>query len=162
MAAAGCSSLFLQSQWSMPVVNVIRSFDPQLAAKPLDASDPHGFAWLMIITTSITTITWLVVTFFTAPEPDAKLRSFYQKVQPARFGWGPIAATESVHSTQSLAWSAADWVAGCGLIYCSLFGMGHLIFGRMLQAGLLLALGVFCAWFIYWDLNRRGWETLSQ
>jgi SSS family solute:Na+ symporter len=162
MAMAGCSSLFLQSAWAMPVVNLFRNIDPKLSAAPLDANDPHGFAWLMIITTSLTTITWLVVTMFTPPEPEAKLRSFYQKVQPSRLGWGPIAALESVHSKQSLAWSTADWIAGCGLIYCSLFSVGHLIFGRPLQAGILFVIGVICAWFIYWDLNRRGWETLSQ
>jgi solute:Na+ symporter, SSS family len=144
------------------VVNVLRGIDPKLAAQPLDANDPHGFAWLMIITTAFTTICWLVVTFATQPEPEEKLRSFYQKVQPARLGWEPIAKKESLHSQQSLGWAAADWIAGCGLVYCSLFSVGHLLFGRLLQAGGLFAVGIFCAWFIYWDLNRRGWESLSQ
>jgi solute:Na+ symporter, SSS family len=154
--------LFLQSNWSMPVVNILRGIDPKLNAAPLDANDPHGFAWLMIITTAFTTVCWLTVTFLTSPEPEEKLRSFYQKVQPARLGWEPIAAKESLHSKQSLGWAAADWIAGCGLIYCSLFSVGHLLFGRYLQAGGLFAVGIVCAWFIYWDLSRRGWETLSQ
>lgn len=162
MIAAACSSLFLQSQWSMPAVNILRGIDPKLNAAPLDANDPHGFAWLMIITTAFTTICWLTVTFLTAPEPEEKLRSFYQKVQPARLGWEPIAAKESLHSKQSLGWATADWIAGCGLIYCSLFSVGHLLFGRYLQAGELFALGIVCAWFIYWDLSRRGWESLTQ
>ncbi len=162
MIAAACSSLFLQSGASMPVVNMLRGIDPKLAAQPMDANDPHGFAWLMIITTAFTTICWLIVTFATQPEPEEKLRDFYRKVQPARLGWEPIAAKESVHSKQSLRWAAADWIAGCGLIYCSLFSVGHLIFGRLLRAGGLFVLGLLCAWFIYWDLNRRGWESLSQ
>jgi hypothetical protein len=48
------------------------------------------------------------------------------------------------------------------MIYCALFGIGHLIFGRGLQALVLLLLGAFCAWFIYWDLNRRGWENFAE
>ena len=162
MGAAGCSSLILQSRAAVPIVNVLRGFDGRLPAGPLDSADPHGFAWLMILTTSFTTLAWIVITMMTPPEPAEKLRDFYRKVQPARFGWGPIAAGESQHSTQSLGWSAADWIAGCGLIYCCLFGTGHLIFGRYPQAALLLTLGIACAWFIYWDLDRRGWETLSQ
>ncbi len=162
MIAAAFVSLFLQSQWSMPVVNLLRGIDPHLAAQPMDANDPHGFAWVMIITTAFTTICWLTVTFLTPPEPEEKLREFYRKVLPARVGWQPIAAKETVHSQQSLGWSAADWIAGCGLIYCSLFSVGHLIFGRIPQAAGLSVLGILCAWFIYWDLNRRGWESLSQ
>jgi solute:Na+ symporter, SSS family len=160
MAAAGFSSLFLQSRYASSIVGALQRFDANLPSGPLDSSHPHGFAWLMIITTSFTTLTWLMVTFATAPEPKEKLEAFYRLVQPASIGWGPIADSTQLRSRQSLRWAAADWIAGCGMIYCSLFGVGRLIFGPAIQGVLLLMGAVLCAAFIFWDLNRRGWDTL--
>jgi Na+/proline symporter len=161
MAAAAVCSLSLQSRLGGYVAAWLHGFDPALGVGPLDAKDAHGFAWLMIITTSVTTATWLVVTLLTPPEPREKLRAFYEKVQPSSLGWGPIAREEDVPSRQSLAWSAADWVAGCALIYCSLFGVGDLLLGRPAQGVGLLAAAAVALWFLFWDLNRRGWETLG-
>ena len=98
----------------------------------------------------------------TKPEPESKLREFYRKVRPADVGWKPIASKEAVPSRQSLAWSAVDWVAGCGMIYLALFGTGKIIFGSLLAGLLMLAAAGACAGFIFWDLSRRGWETLSE
>jgi hypothetical protein len=162
MCAAGVSSLVLQSRLANPIVEIIRGFDHRLPAGPLDGSDPHGFAWLMILTTSFTTISWIVITILTPPEPIEKLKSFYEKVRPSDIGWKPIAASVPAHASQSLLWAAADWIAGCGMIYCALFGIGSLIFGHSLRAVLLLSLGAACAWFIYWDLNRRGWANFAE
>src|SRR3954468_4921394 len=101
MAMAGCSSLLLQSRLAMPIVNAIRGFDPKLPAGALDGSDPHGFAWLMILTTSFTTISWIVVTMVTPPEPMEKLKSFYEKVRPSDIGWKPVSGLVPSHSSQS-------------------------------------------------------------
>ena len=162
MTAAAISSLFLQSRFATGVVEVFRRFDPKLNPGPLDSSTPHGFAWVMLLTTSITTISWLAVTFLTRPEPEQKLREFYRKVQPSAFGWGHIAQLEGTNSRQSLAWSAFDWVLGVGMIYCSLFGIGRLIFGPMWHGFVLLAIAALCLYLLFWDLNRRGWDTLSS
>jgi Na+/proline symporter len=162
MSAAGVSSLFLQSRAAGPLVGFLQRFDGKLPSGALNAEDPHGFAWLMILTTAFTTVTWLAVTFLTPPEPAAKLRAFYERVRPAEAGWGPIARKEDAPSRQSLGWSAADWLAGCALIYCALFGIGKLIFGHALAGLGLLACAALAAWFIFWDLERRGWERLSS
>lgn len=162
MSAAGVSSLFLQSRAAGPLVGSLQRFDARLPGGALNAEDPHGFAWLMILTTAFTTVTWLAVTFLTPPEPEAKLRAFYERVRPAELGWRPIARKEDAPSRQSLGWSAADWLAGCALIYCALFGIGKLIFGHTLAGLGLLACAALAAWFIFWDLERRGWETLSS
>jgi Na+/proline symporter len=162
MSAAGVSSLFLQSGWASGLVNWLRGFDSRLPAGPLNSDDPHGFAWLLILTTLFTTLCWITVTLLTPPEPDAKLREFYHKVRPSALGWKAIAAEQAEVSRQSLAWSAIDWAAGCAMIYLALFGTGRLIFGDYLTGLLMLAAGGICAWFIFWDLGRRGWETLSQ
>jgi Na+/proline symporter len=162
MLAAGVSSLFLQSRAAAGLVELLRKIDPRLAAGPLDSNDAHGFAWLLILTTFFTTICWITATMLTPPEPEATLRAFYRKVLPSAVGWGPIAAQEHLSSRQSLAWSAADWAAGCGLIYLALFGTGKIIFGDYLTGVIMLFAAAGCAYFIFWDLGRRGWETLSQ
>jgi len=161
MSAAGISSLLLQSRAATGLVERLGAFDARLPAGPLNASDPHGFAWLMILTTAFTTVTWLVVTFLTPPEPAAKLREFYKRVRPAATGWRAVAGIEQQPARQNLLWSAADWIAGCGLIYASLFGIGYLIFGHTRTGIALLMTAAACTAFIFWDLGRRGWDVLS-
>ncbi len=159
MTAAGVSSLFLQSRWSGPIVATLREIDPQLPASAMNPDDAHGFAWLMILTTAFTTLSWLIVTYLTPPEPAEKLQSFYDKVQPAEMGWRAFAAGHS--SRQSLRGAALDWVVGCTMIYSALFGIGHLVFGRIALGLALLVLAAACIAFIFWDLERRGWESLT-
>ncbi len=160
MSASAVSSLFLQSPWAGPLLTWLRSFDPRLPPGPLDAGHPHGFAWLMVLTTAFTTVAWITATFLTPPEPEAALRGFYRRVRPAAWGWRPIAVLEAVPSRQNLLWSAADWLAGCALIYCALFGIGKLVLGESRVGGALLLAGAACATFIFWDLERRGWEEV--
>src|SRR3954451_17944729 len=49
MCASAVVSLFLQSSAAAPLVKALRHFDSALPAGALNASDPHGFAWLMVI-----------------------------------------------------------------------------------------------------------------
>jgi Na+/proline symporter len=160
MVASGVVSLFLQSKAAVGVVEVLRKLDPALPAGALDGADPHGFAWLMILTTGLTTITWLAVTFATSPEPEETLRKFYLQVQPSSIGWKPVAKRLGLRSTQSLGWSLFDWLLGCGMLYAALFGIGHIIFHRYAIGMMLLFVSVACLVAIFWDLNRRKWESL--
>ena len=57
----------------------------------MDSDDPRSFAWIMIITVSITTVVWLAVTFLTPPEPREVLVAFYRRTRPSLAGWKPIA-----------------------------------------------------------------------
>ncbi len=161
MCAAGFGSLFLQSRAAGPMIELLRRFDPKLTAGALNQDDPHGFAWLMTLTTAFTTLVWIVTTYLTPPEPMAKLEEFYEKVRPSGVGWKPIARAEQVESRQSLAWSTADWIAGVAMLYCALFGIGDIVFGRWAAGVGLCVVSAACAGFIFWDLSRRGWETLT-
>ena len=161
MLASAVASLFLQSRGATGFTAWLHGFDPLLPAGPLDGAHPHGFAWLMLITTGFTTLAWLVTTFLTKPEPEAKLVAFYRQVQPASIGWGPIARMVNLQSKQSLRWSFLDWIAGCAMIYCTLFGVGHIIFHRYAEGFGLLVVAAACVGFIFWDLERRGWESLQ-
>jgi SSS family solute:Na+ symporter len=55
-----------------------------------------------------------------------------------------------------------DWICGCLLVYMTLFGVGKLIFGHLLLGAGLLALALLAGGVIYWDLNRRGWKTVTN
>jgi hypothetical protein len=50
---------------------------------------------------------------------------------------------------------------GVILVYGCLFGIGKLVFQQWGQGILLLALAAVAGYLIFWDLSRRGWETLS-
>jgi hypothetical protein len=57
--------------------------------------------------------------------------------------------------------NALDWVMGCVMVYGTLFGIGKIIFGAWFAGLLLLGCAALSGYFIFWDLSRRGWQTLS-
>jgi Na+/proline symporter len=125
------------------------------------SDDPIDFAWLMIITVSITTISWLAVTFATQPEKQEVLVAFYRRTRPSRGGWAPIAdlAPDVTPSGGGLS-NLLCWVGGCMLIYGTLFGVGKLILHEVKEGAVLLAVGVAGLVIIYRDLSRRGWSAV--
>jgi solute:Na+ symporter, SSS family len=125
--------------------------------------DARDFAWQILITVACSSITWLAVTWLTAPEDESTLLAFYRRVRPGAALWGPIAAraTDVVPVRDGFN-NLLDWAAGCVLVYATLFGVGHILFGRTLLGSGLLGLAVVAAWIIYADLNRRGWKTVME
>jgi hypothetical protein len=82
----------------------------------------------MIVTVSLTTVGWLVVTWLTPPEPDETLRAFYRRVRPHGPGWKPIAdAVGLPPASPSLARELLNALLGCVLVYAALFGVGELL-----------------------------------
>jgi hypothetical protein len=95
----------------------------------IDASRPEGFAMNLIITTLVTTIVWLIVTFMTAPEPRDTLRAFYAKVRPAGNGWRAIAMEMNLEPERgAMARNAINWLLGIVLVYAIMFATGAFIF----------------------------------
>ncbi|MBN1999074.1 Na+:solute symporter [candidate division KSB1 bacterium] len=110
-----------------------------------------------------TSIVWLVVTFVTRPVDVQKLNSFYAKVHPGGIGWKKISAgLPKVKSDTGLGWLFLDWLCGVVLIYAVLFGIGKLLFGEYLAALLYLAAAAVAGYVIYWDLNRRGFASVTE
>jgi SSS family solute:Na+ symporter len=142
----------------MPIVRALHRIDPALALAPLNQDDPHAFAWLMLVTTSLTTAVWLTVTLATKPESEATLQAFYDRVRPAALGWRRFASPEA-QGDSTLAWSFFQWVLGFTLVYSMLFGVGDLLFGRMGTGAGLLTLSLTCLGVLFWSLNRRGWSV---
>ncbi len=144
----------------MPVVRALHGIDPALALAPLNQDDPHAFAWLMLITTALTTALWLLVTLLTRPEAEATLQHFYDLVRPAAFGWRRFAPPEQ-RSRPELRYHFFHWVLGFTLVYSTLFGVGNLLFGRTLLGVAMLAGAALCLGVLFWSLSRRGWGAFS-
>jgi Na+/proline symporter len=127
------------------------------------AGDLRTDAWVMLITVVSSTAIWLSVTFLTAPEPDAKLEAFYQRVRPGGPGWRRISAKLGYGREPipggALAWT--NWLAGIVAVYATLFGIGKLIFGEYLTGAIMLVVAVLAfGWiakaFREEDASERG------
>jgi Na+/proline symporter len=126
------------------------------------AGDPNADAWIMIGTVAVTTVTWIVATLLTKPEPDAVLDSFYRRVRPGGPGWRRVSARlgygkESIPGG-ALAWT--NWIAGIVAVYATLFGLGKLVFGQLgMGLGMLAVAVVAFAWIAR---SFRGDRMLDQ
>ncbi len=158
MSAAAIISLTLESKLGMPVVRTLHGFDPALALLPLNADDPHAFAWLMLLTTVLTTGFWLGVTMLTRPESEATLQRFYDRVRPAALGWRRF-APEREWAKPTLRWNFMHWVLGFSMVYLMLFAVGNFLFGRVgLGAGMMVG-SLLCFGLLFWSLDRQGWKA---
>jgi SSS family solute:Na+ symporter len=120
------------------------------------------YAKSALITGLVTTVAWVVATRVTRPESDQTLTAFYRRVHPTVYGWRRIAAlAPELPQVRDVASNAFNWLMGCILVYGCLFGIGKLVFQQWLWGILLLAVAGVAGYLIFWDLSRRGWETLS-
>ena len=116
----------------------------------IDSSKPEGFALNLILTTAITTIVWVIVTFATKPEPEEKLLSFYLRARPAGKGWERFAEQTGVRAPKGeLALNAIAWLLGIVLVYSIMFATGALIFDErrnLVVFGSLLVISAVALW----------------
>lgn len=125
-------------------------------------NDALVYAKKTLITGGLTTIAWLVVTFLTRAESNATLVAFYRRVHPTVYGWKRIAKlAPELPEVKDVAGNAFNWLMGVILVYGCLFGIGKLVFQQWGQGILLLVIAAVAGYLIFWDLSRRGWETLS-
>jgi Na+/proline symporter len=95
---------------------------------------PHAdFATTTIIQVGLTTLSWLI-TAYVGPQTDrATLISFCQKVKPAGPGWTDIRAAAGISDTEiaqenRIGSAFVGWIAGCALIWASLFAIGNFLY----------------------------------
>jgi len=125
-------------------------------------NDALVYAKSTLITGGITTIAWVLVTFITSAESNETLTAFYRRVHPTVYGWQRIAKlVPELPPVKDVASNAFNWLMGVILVYGCLFGIGKLVFEQWGQGMLLLGMAAVAGYLIFWDLSRRGWETLS-
>jgi hypothetical protein len=152
------------SEVSAMIAAAVCSLFLQLGLK-LNSEAPRDFAYIMFITVGFTTIVWLVVTYFTPPEPSETLVSFCRRVQPAGPGWNRIRALAGLPDPDpsgGLLAQLANWVLGCILIYAALFGIGYLILGPIVKGIAFLGVAVLTAFLISRNLERTGWRSTAE
>jgi solute:Na+ symporter, SSS family len=111
-----------------------------------DSDGPREFAYIMLITVSITTVVWLLVTIMTPPEPDATLRTFFERVRPHGIGWAPVArAVGGPPPKGSLARDLANAFLGCVLVYAALFGVGEVLLRSAVTGTILIGVSALSA-----------------
>jgi len=111
----------------------------------------------------ITTIVWLAVTFLTKPTEEETLKTFYRRVHPGGWGWGPIAQLlPDVKGDSGYGRLLLNWLSGVVLVYSMLFGVGKIILGQTFDGVIFVVIGLVAAGAIYWDLSKRGFEKLVQ
>lgn len=118
------------------------------------------FARGVLVTVSVTTAAWILVTLLSPPEPREKLIAFYRRVRPAGPGWRPIAAlvNDGVVGRESLVLNFVNWAVGCALIYASMFGIGYLLFKEWLAGLVCVLIALVSAAVISRNLSRADWR----
>jgi SSS family solute:Na+ symporter len=122
--------------------------------KTLTAAQQVGLAnridsTVLLITVAVSTATWLIATFATAPERAEVLEAFYKRVRPGGPGWATVSTNLGFGREPIPGGITAffNWVAGVVAVYASLFGIGKVIFGdTALGVGLLAVAALAFAW----------------
>jgi hypothetical protein len=95
--------------------------------------------------------------------PFSTTREFYRRVRPSAALRKPIARlAPEVPPARDLGRNALDWIAGCALIYGTLFGAGKVIFKDYPTGAAFLAVALAAGLYIYRDLSRRGWKSVVE
>ena len=95
-------------------------------------------AYTIIFTTLFTTVSWILVTLLTPPEPKEILLSFYKKVKPLGNGWSKV--TNS--SNGSILPSLLNVFLGLITIQGFLFGTGKILLQETYTGILMLFAGI--------------------
>jgi len=89
----------------------------------------------IVIGAILTTVVWILATYFTPPDNDETLQNFVKKVNPGGPGWSKYS-----QGVSSEPWPVPNgilcMILGCTAVYSVLLGVGQLIYGEPL--GLIL------------------------
>ena len=119
----------------------------------------------LIIGVSITTLSWVLVTFMTQPEDKETLRSFYIKIQPGGLGWKKVvdqAAKDGINIIgKKESWDVPTgiicMILGCMFVYSILFSIGYFIYAKYLFAVFLLTVSLVSLFFL-----KKAWSRLKM
>ena len=132
----------------------------------IPAALTDDFAKVTLIQVGITTAAWLI-TAYVGPQTDrATLISFCQKVKPAGPGWTDIRAEAGISDVdiaqENRVGSAfVGWIAGCALIWGSLFAIGNFLYAsgdpqRLTMAWILTAVTVVSG-YVLLKVTQQMW-----
>ncbi|MEC7729866.1 MAG: sodium:solute symporter family protein [Candidatus Neomarinimicrobiota bacterium] len=90
----------------------------------------------IVVGAGLTTIVWIIATYFTPPDEEKTLRNFVKKVKPGGPGWSKYTEEPS-----SAPWPVPRGVLcmtlGCIAVYGILIGVGQLLYGNTFGVAIL-------------------------
>jgi SSS family solute:Na+ symporter len=128
--------------WS-EITAMIVSFILALSFHFGDPNDAYFEDWQkLVLGVAITTIAWVLVTFWTRPTEKGTLRSFFLLIKPDKIGWKPVvedlekeAGMElQLKGTGKLPNQLLCMFFGVFLVYGALFATGYFLYEAVLQA----------------------------
>jgi solute:Na+ symporter, SSS family len=146
--------------WS-EVVAMISSFVISVAFLVLEKQQIYSptTSQRLVMTVGLTTFCWVLATYL-APQTDRRtLIEFYRKVHPAGPGWKTIRreaglSKHAVERADNIPLAMLGWVAGCAMIWSSLFTVGNFLYGRIFYALALLVVFVVSGLFLVRVVNH--------
>ena len=95
----------------------------------------------IVIGAILTTVVWVLATYFTPPDDEETLQNFVKIVNPGGPGWSKYS-----HGVYSEPWPVPNgilcMILGCSAVYSVLLGVGQLIYGEPLGFTLIGLAGV--------------------
>jgi solute:Na+ symporter, SSS family len=121
-----------------------------------------SFETLLLIIVGWSTLVWVLVTFITKPCEEDKLIQFYNKVHPGGAGWKKIAEKlPDTRGDKGFVNLFINWLCGCVMVLCALFGVGKIIFHEYKAGVLFLIVVIASGYVIYKNLAKTGWTDKS-
>jgi len=158
---AGTGLLFIL-RWFWWRINALSEVSAMVVSFAIAAYFQFGHARLfgealpattqLLVGVLITTATWIIVTFTTAPTDRERLYEFCRRIRPAGPGWNHVkrsAAADGVEladdtiATTDLSAAIGCMLLGSTAVYATLFATGNLLYGNtgsgLFQAGIAAA-----------------------
>jgi solute:Na+ symporter, SSS family len=141
------------------VILVVFVSDESMAYGVLD-----GFTVKLLLSVTLTTITWIVSTFVTPPVDKKTLRAFYRLTLPGGPGWKKVVEEARAdgdnidEKTKGLPWEMPAQIlmvfVGCVIVYSSLFAIGNFLYGNMIYGAGLAAVAVAGTVFLFMSFDK--------
>ena len=117
----------------------------------------------LLLSVGITTLSWVTITYLTAPVDKERLYSFYNLIKPHKYGWKSIiregveqgAILENDNETGKLPLELSGMFAGIFLVYGLLFTTGFWLYGNIPYTLVGLLVSFLAAWIL-----TRVWKRI--
>lgn len=130
-----------------------------------------GFATVTIVQVGITTVAWIATAFVGPVTERATLVAFVQKVKPVGGGWADIRREAGISDAEvaqenRIGAAFVGWIAGCLVIWSSLFAIGNFLYAagnpsRLTSAWLLTGLFV-ASGLVLLRVTRQLWADSTE
>jgi len=107
-----------------------------------------------IIVIPVSIVSWVLVTYFTNPEPKETLFKFYNRVRPWGF-WGPVKEMNPIITAPSFFPVVINWLLGVGFIFFAMVGLGKLLFGHSTLGFIMISISACSGILIYIRLKKE-------